>query len=116
MWVIAGIIIADLFYVFVLRARQRPSPCVSKALGSSSAVLLGSPAMQAVLVALWAAAFGMADLELHGGGVFEQTVDILGSAWIDGRRSSPSWWDCCRVWWPCARPAVPIPQRRSQAE
>ncbi len=78
MWVIAGIIIAALLYVSALQ-RVRDF-AVLKALGSSSAALLGSLAMQAVLVALGAAAFGMV-ISNFMGGVFQQTVDIPASAY-----------------------------------
>ncbi len=57
MWVVAAIIVAALLYVSALQ-RVRDF-AVLKALGSSSAVLFGSLALQAVVVTLLAAAFAM---------------------------------------------------------
>ena len=67
MWVIAGIIIAALLYVSALQ-RVRDF-AVLKALGSSTLLLLGSLALQAVLVALLAAAFA-AIISNFMGGIF----------------------------------------------
>ena len=78
MWLIAGIIIAALLYVSALQ-RVRDF-AVLKALGSSSGALLGSLAMEAVVVALAAAAFG-AVISHFMGGVFQQPVAIPDSAY-----------------------------------
>ncbi len=78
MWAIAGLIIAALLYVSALQ-RVRDF-AVLKALGSSSAGLLGSLAAEAVVVALAAAAFG-AVISNFMGGVFQQPVDIPDSAY-----------------------------------
>jgi putative ABC transport system permease protein len=77
MWVVAAIIIAALLYVSALQ-RVRDF-AVLKALGSSSLALLGSVAMEAVIVTLLAAAFGMA-ISTYLGGLFAQPVAIPGSA------------------------------------
>ncbi len=79
MWVIAGIIIAALLYVSALQ-RVRDF-AVLKALGSSTATLLGSLALQAVIVALLAAAFA-AIISNFMGGIFQQPVAIPDSAFI----------------------------------
>jgi len=78
MWLIAAIIIAALLYVSALQ-RVRDF-AVLKALGSSSSVLLGSLALQAVVVALGAAVFGIV-ISNFMGGVFQQTVDVPKSAY-----------------------------------
>ena len=77
MWVVAAIIIAALLYVSAIQ-RVRDF-AVLKALGSSSAVLFGSLAMQAVAVALVAAAFAMVICNFMSG-MFAQPVAIPGSA------------------------------------
>jgi putative ABC transport system permease protein len=79
MWFIAGIIIAALLYVSALQ-RVRDF-AVLKALGSSTLALLGSLALQAVLVALAAAAFA-AVISNFMGGIFEQPVAIPTSAFV----------------------------------
>ena len=78
MWIIAGIIIAALLYVSALQRVQ--DFAVLKALGSSNSVLLGSLALQAVLVSLAAAAFA-AIISKFMGGLFAQPVDIPASAY-----------------------------------
>ena len=77
MWVVAAIIIAALLYVSALQ-RVRDF-AVLKALGSSSAALFGSVAMEAVVVTLLAAVFGMV-ISNFMGGIFQQPVVIPGSA------------------------------------
>jgi putative ABC transport system permease protein len=79
MWVIAGIIIASLLYVSALQ-RVRDF-AVLKALGSSSMALFGSLALQAVVVALLAAAFGAIICNFMGG-IFLQPVAIPTSAYL----------------------------------
>ena len=109
MWVIAGIIIAALLYVSALQ-RVRDF-AVLKALGSSTGTLLGSLALQAVIVALLAAAFA-AIISNFMGGIFQQPVAIPNSAFIVADHA-PSWWASFPAWLPCARPRVPTRQRRS---
>ncbi len=79
MWIIAGIIIAALLYVSALQ-RVRDF-AVLKALGSSTMLLLGSLALQSVLVSLLAAAFA-AIISNFMGGLFQQPVAIPGSAFV----------------------------------
>ncbi len=79
MWIIAGIIIAAWVYVSALQ-RVRDF-AVLKALGSSTMTLLGSLALQAVLVALAAAAFA-AIISNFMGGIFAQPVAIPASAYV----------------------------------
>jgi putative ABC transport system permease protein len=79
MWVVAGIIIASLLYVSALQ-RVRDF-AVLKALGSSSWALFGSLALQAVIVALGAAAFAAIVCNFMGG-LFAQPVDIPLSAFL----------------------------------
>ena len=77
MWIIAAFIIAALLYVSAIQ-RVRDF-AVLKALGSSSSVLFGSVAVQAVAVALVAAAFAMVICNFMSG-LFAQPVAIPGSA------------------------------------
>lgn len=77
MWVVAAIIIAALLYVSAIQ-RVRDF-AVLKALGSSSRILFGSLAFQAVAVALIAAAFAMVICNFMGG-MFAQPVVIPTSA------------------------------------
>ena len=77
MWAVAAIIIAALLYVSALQ-RLRDF-AVLKALGSSSVSLFGSLALQAVIVALIAAAFAMVVCNFMGG-MFAQPVVIPASA------------------------------------
>ena len=77
MWVVAAIIVAALLYVSALQ-RVRDF-AVIKALGSSSAALFGSLALQAVVVTLLAAAFGMVACNFMSG-LFKQPVAIPASA------------------------------------
>jgi putative ABC transport system permease protein len=79
MWVIAGIIIAALLYVSALQ-RVRDF-AVLKALGSSTMTLLGSLALQAVIVALLAAGFA-AIISNFMGGIFQEPVAIPHSAFV----------------------------------
>jgi len=79
MWFISGIIIAALLYVSALQ-RVRDF-AVLKALGSSTLALLGSLALQAVIVALLAAAFA-AVISNFMGGLFQQPVAIPGNAFV----------------------------------
>jgi putative ABC transport system permease protein len=79
MWVVAGIIIASLLYVSALQ-RVRDF-AVLKALGSSSLALFGSLALQAVVVALAAAAFGAIICNFMGG-LFAQPIAIPMSAFV----------------------------------
>ena len=79
MWVIAAIIIAALLYVSALQ-RVRDF-AVLKALGSSTMLLLGSLALQAVFVLLLAAAFA-AIISNFMGGIFQEPVAIPGSAFV----------------------------------
>ncbi len=78
-WVIAAVIVAALVYVTALE-RTRDF-AVMKALGASSRSLFLGLAMQAVLVALIAAALGgvMANFMT---GIFDQPVDIPSSAFV----------------------------------
>lgn len=79
MWAVAGIIIASLLYVSALqRARDF---AVLKALGSSSIALFGSLALQAVLVAIAAAAFAAIVCNFMGG-LFAQPLAIPTSAFL----------------------------------
>lgn len=77
MWFIAAIIISALLYVSALQ-RVRDF-AVLKALGSSSATLFASLALQAVIVALFAAVLAVV-LSNFMGGVFAQPVAIPASA------------------------------------
>jgi putative ABC transport system permease protein len=77
MWVVAAMIVAALLYVSALQ-RVRDF-AVLKALGSSSAALFGSLALQAVIVTLLAAAFAMVICNFMGG-LFRQPVVIPASA------------------------------------
>jgi putative ABC transport system permease protein len=77
MWVVAAIIVAALLYVSALQ-RVRDF-AVLKALGSSSAVLFGSLALQAVVVTLLAAAFATV-ISNFMFGLFSQPVVIPASA------------------------------------
>ena len=79
MWIIAGIIIAALLYVSALQ-RVRDF-AVLKALGSSTPLLLGSLALQAIVVALLAAAFA-AVISNFMSGLFQSPVAIPGSAYV----------------------------------
>ena len=78
-WVIAAVIVAALVYVTALE-RTRDF-AVMKALGASSRALFLGLALQAVLVALVAAAIGgvMANFMT---GIFDQPVDIPSSAFV----------------------------------
>jgi putative ABC transport system permease protein len=77
MWVIAGIIISALLYVSALQRVQ--DFAVLKALGSSTTRLLGSLALQAILVSLAAAAFAVIISNfMHG--LFDQPIAIPASA------------------------------------
>ena len=78
MWIIAGIIIAALLYVSALQRVQ--DFAVLKALGSSNTALLGSLALQAVLVSLAAATFAAITSNFMGG-LFKQPIDIPASAY-----------------------------------
>lgn len=77
MWVVAAIIVAALLYVSALQ-RVRDF-AVLKALGSSSAALFASLALEAVIVTLFAAVFAMV-ISNFMGGVFSQPVAIPVSA------------------------------------
>jgi putative ABC transport system permease protein len=77
MWVVAALIVAALLYVSALQ-RVRDF-AVLKALGSSSGVLFGSLALEAVVVALAAAAFAMVICNFMGG-MFAQPVVIPADA------------------------------------
>lgn len=79
MWIIAGIIIAALLYVSALQ-RVRDF-AVLKALGSSTLLLLGSLALQAVVVSLLAAAFA-AIISNFMSGIFQSPVAIPGSSFV----------------------------------
>jgi putative ABC transport system permease protein len=78
MWAIAAIIIAALLYVSALQ-RVRDF-AVLKALGSSSATLFASLALQAVVVTLAAAAFALVSSNFMGG-LFAQPIAIPVSAY-----------------------------------
>ncbi len=78
MYIVAVIIIAALLYVSALQ-RVRDF-AVLKALGSSTAALLASLAMQAVIVSLLAAAFACIICNFMGG-IFQQQVAIPTSAY-----------------------------------
>ena len=79
MWVVAAVIIAALLYVSAL---QRVGDfAVLKALGSSSLALLGSLALESVLVSLAAAAFGAAICHFMVG-LFAQPLAIPSSAFV----------------------------------
>jgi putative ABC transport system permease protein len=77
MWFIAAVIVAALIYVAALE-RTRDF-AVLKALGSSSGLLFVGLAVQAVVVALLAAALA-AVISNFMGGLFQQPVDIPSSA------------------------------------
>jgi putative ABC transport system permease protein len=79
MWVIAAFIVAALVYVTALE-RTRDF-AVLKALGSSSSLLFVGLAVQAVIVALAAAAVA-AVISNFMTGLFAQPVDIPGSAFV----------------------------------
>jgi putative ABC transport system permease protein len=79
MWIIAAVIVASLVYVTALE-RTRDF-AVLKALGASSGTLFVGLAIQAVLVALSAAAIA-AILAQFGSGIFAQPVDIPLSAYL----------------------------------
>ena len=79
MWFIATIILAALIYITALE-RTRDF-AVLKALGASSRPLYLGLAFQAVVVSLLAAVVG-AVLSTFMGGIFDQPVDIPGSAFI----------------------------------
>lgn len=79
MWVISGIIIAALVYVSALQ-RVRDF-AVLKALGSSSLALFGSLALQAVMVALAAAAVAIVASQFMDG-LFQQPVSIPTDAYL----------------------------------
>jgi putative ABC transport system permease protein len=78
MWIVAAIIIAALLYVSALQ-RVRDF-AILKALGSSSLLLFGSLALQAVTVTMLAAAFALI-ISNFMGGMFAQPVDIPASAY-----------------------------------
>jgi putative ABC transport system permease protein len=78
MWIVAAIIIGALLYVSALQ-RVRDF-AILKALGSSSLLLFGSLALQAVTVTLLAAAFALI-ISNFMGGMFAQPVDIPASAY-----------------------------------
>jgi putative ABC transport system permease protein len=77
MWLVAAMIVAALIYVSALQ-RVRDF-AVLKALGSSSLALFVGLALQAVVVALFAALFGMVICNFMAG-LFKQPVVIPGSA------------------------------------
>ena len=78
MWIVATFIIAALLYVSALqRARDF---AVLKALGSTSAALFGSLALQAVVVTLVAAAFAIVASHFMSG-ILAQPIDIPTSAY-----------------------------------
>jgi putative ABC transport system permease protein len=77
MWLVAAVIVGALLYVSALQ-RVRDF-AVIKALGSSSLALFGSLALQAVVIALLAAAFGMIICNFMVG-LFKQPIAIPGSA------------------------------------
>ena len=79
MWAVAAIIVAALIYVSALQ-RVRDF-AVLKALGSSSAALFASLCMQAVLITLLAALFGLI-MSTVATGIFPQQVDVPGSAYV----------------------------------
>jgi putative ABC transport system permease protein len=79
MWVVAAIIVAALIYVSALQ-RVRDF-AVLKALGSSSAALFVSLCIQAVVVTLLAAAFGLV-MSVVATGIFPQPVSVPASAYI----------------------------------
>lgn len=79
MWAVAGLIIAALLYVSALQ-RVRDF-AVLKALGSSSWALFASLALQAVVVALAAAAFGIvASRALYG--LFDEPIAVPATAYL----------------------------------
>ncbi len=80
MWIIAAVIVASLVYVTALE-RTRDF-AVLKALGASSGTLFVGLALQAVAVALVAAAVA-AILAQFATGVFAQPVDVPVSAYIE---------------------------------
>ena len=77
MWLVAAVIVGSLLYVSALQ-RVRDF-AVIKALGSSSLALFGSLALQAVVIALLAAAFGMIICNFMVG-LFKQPIAIPASA------------------------------------
>ena len=77
MWLVAAMIVAALLYVSALQ-RVRDF-AVLKALGSSSLALFGGLALQAIIVALCAAAFGMIICNFMVG-LFKQPVVIPASS------------------------------------
>lgn len=79
MWTVAVIIIAALIYVSALQ-RVRDF-AVLKALGSSSAALFGSLCLQAVIVTLFAAVFGLL-MSTVATGIFPQPIDVPASAYV----------------------------------
>jgi putative ABC transport system permease protein len=78
MWVVAAFIIAALLYVAALQRTK--DFAVLKALGSSSAALFGSLALQAVVVTLAAAVVATIASRFMGG-ILAQPVDIPASAY-----------------------------------
>ncbi|HJQ43503.1 MAG TPA: ABC transporter permease [Jatrophihabitantaceae bacterium] len=79
MWVVAAIIVAALIYVSALQ-RVRDF-AVLKALGSSSPALFASLCLQAVIVTLLAAGFGLV-MSTVATGIFPQPVSVPASAYI----------------------------------
>lgn len=79
MWVIAALVVAALVYVTALE-RTRDF-AVMKALGSSSTQLFGSLAVEAIVVAMIAAGLS-AVIAKELTGIFDQPVDIPGSAFL----------------------------------
>jgi putative ABC transport system permease protein len=79
MWIVATVIVGSLVYVAALE-RTRDF-AVLKALGTSSVVLFGGLATQAVVVSLAAAALGSVIANFMTG-FFSQPVEILPSAFI----------------------------------
>jgi putative ABC transport system permease protein len=79
MWIVATVIVGSLVYVAALE-RTRDF-AVLKALGTSSVVLFGGLATQAVVVSLAAAALGSVIANFMTG-LFSQPVEILPSAFI----------------------------------
>lgn len=77
MWLVAAVIVGALLYVSALQ-RVRDF-AVIKALGSSSLALFGSLALQAVVITLLAAAFGMIACNFMVP-LFQQPIAIPGSA------------------------------------
>jgi putative ABC transport system permease protein len=79
MWSIAAFIVAALVYVSTLERRR--DFAVLKALGSSSGILFAGLVLQAVIVALTAAAIAAA-ISTFMTGLFAQRVEIPGSAFV----------------------------------